>query len=304
VSRFSWNSPADLAREIEDSVSRFAQVAAAGEYTSWSLYWAAGVGVVGSTAGQLAAETATFRDALKRLGLHLSRHRVVPPGSVFLASSAGGVYGRCPDSPANERSACLPVSEYGRQKLRQESMLSGWAEVHGVSYLIGRISNLYGPGQNPAKPQGLMSHLIRALVLNRPVHVYVPFDTLRDYLHADDCANAVVGAMRRLAHEAEHEGARGVLKIFASEQASSIAALIGLISKITRRRPRVIHASSALTERQPRRLTFRSEMWRHDPGTHWPRIALPVGVSQVHRHILQQYRDGSAGAARASMPVS
>jgi UDP-glucose 4-epimerase len=293
VPRFAWGSREVLRVQLDTAVSRFIAEAASGRHRAWALYWAAGAGVIGTSVEQLQEETRTLEHVLDLLAAQLGRVGT-PPGSVFLASSAGGVYGRCPDSPAGEGSRCLPISPYGREKLRQEELLSLWAERHRVSFLIGRISNLYGPGQNLGKPQGLISHLVRNLILNRPVHVYVPMDTLRDYLHVEDCAPAIIRAMSRLRREAlAGGGAPGMTKIFASEQASSVASIIGLVSKIARRRPRVIHAAHPLTEQQSRRLTFRSQVWHED---HRPPRTLSVGVSQVHRHMLQLFSSGKVGA--------
>ena len=56
--------------------------------------------------------------------------------------------------------------------------------------LVARLSTLYGPGQSRGKPQGLIAHIARGVVRNQPVRIYVPLDTVRDYLAADDAAAA------------------------------------------------------------------------------------------------------------------
>jgi UDP-glucose 4-epimerase len=294
---FAWSTPAELRAQIDRAAGAFFDAVEAGGHRRWAIYWAAGASIVGSTAAALAAETEILAHALGRIVAHRDRVRGQEraTGLVFLASSAGGVYGRCPDSPATEASPCLPVSDYGREKLRQEAQLTGWARAHGVGHLIGRISNLYGPGQNLAKPQGLITHLVRSLVLDQPVHLYVSLDTLRDYIHVDDCAREIVAAVAL-----RMDGpAPGAIKIFASEEATSISALIGIISRVTRRRPRVVYAAPrALTEQQPRRLTFRSTILLLSRGQH---IGLPVGVSQVHRHLLAQFRDGQLAPVRPAL---
>ena len=59
---------------------------------------------------------------------------------VGFASSGGGVYGNNPDQPLTEDSLCFPISDYGRNKLRQERLLLEWAQGLGkVSTLIARI---------------------------------------------------------------------------------------------------------------------------------------------------------------------
>ncbi len=287
---FAWSDPDLVAGQIDRAFTEFFDAVVAGGHDAWALYWAGGASIVGSTAAALAAETRTFEFALTRMAVQVARLSKPTRGQVFLASSAGGTYGRCPDSPATEASACVPISDYGREKLRQEAALAAWGARTGVSTLVGRISNLYGPGQNLDKPQGLISHLVRSLVLARPVHLYVSLDTLRDYIHVDDCAAAIVQASARLAREAAVSGPQHVCKIFASEQATSISSLIGIVTRVTQRRPLVIHASRPETELQPRRLSFRSAIWREDRRE--SATTLPVGVSQVHRDILEKYRHG------------
>ena len=73
--------------------------------------------------------------------------------------------------------------------------------------MIGRIANLYGPGQNLDKPQGLVSQLCAAHLERRPVSIWVSLDTLRDYLYAPDCAQMVLDCLDRARAEASGAGA-------------------------------------------------------------------------------------------------
>jgi UDP-glucose 4-epimerase len=297
---FSWSAPQEVGEQLDRAAAAFFAAVAAGGHRSWCVFWAAGAGIVGSTPAALGAESAILAHALDRIAAHRDRiwprPEARPAGLVVLASSAGGVYGRCPDSPATEASPCLPISDYGREKLRQEGQLCTWAAAHGIGHLVGRISNLYGPGQNLGKPQGLITHLVRSLVLDQPVHLYVSLDTLRDYIHVDDCARAIVGTAVQLLDQAARGPVPGVVKIFASEQATSISAVIGIISRVTRRRPRVVYAAPlALGEQQPRRLTFRSTVL---PQVAKSSIGLPVGISQIHQHLLERFRAGQLAPAR------
>jgi UDP-glucose 4-epimerase len=119
------------------------------------------------------------------------------PLNVILASSAGGIYAGAPEVPLTERSPARPLSAYGEAKLRQEQALAHWAEGRPeVSTLVARIANLYGPGQRADKPQGLISQMSRCLIHRRPVHIYVPLDTVRDFVFVEDAAHALVRWMR------------------------------------------------------------------------------------------------------------
>ncbi len=192
--KISWHDPQCALSELACRVERFSRDVRSGP-GSWAVLWCAGSGVVGTTAKSLAAEMAFF----ERVLLLLREHMLDLPGHVLLASSAGGVYGDNPDQPLTEDSVCNPISDYGRHKLRQERFLLAWASgCPNVSTLIARISNLYGPGQNLAKPQGLIAHICQGLLHRTPVHVYVSLDTVRDYVFVDDCAAHLVLCLDRL----------------------------------------------------------------------------------------------------------
>src|SRR5262245_43665921 len=142
--KFSWSDPAALEAELAAASKAFLAAS-----KSWMVLWCAGAGVVGTSAEAMARETRAFQILLEALGG--SRQ----PGLFFLASSAGGVYGGSRSAPLTEDTAPSPVSDYGRAKLQQEEILAAWAAARPeISTLTGRISNLYGPGQNLSKPQG------------------------------------------------------------------------------------------------------------------------------------------------------
>jgi UDP-glucose 4-epimerase len=215
------------------------------------------------------------------------------PGYVVLASSAGGVYGGSLVCPITEGTDPAPISDYGRAKLEQERMLCSWASrrTPSVGILVARFANLYGPGQRLDKPQGLISHLSRCLIFNAPVHVYVSLDTIRDYLFAEDAGRQLVAGLRRLACESRGQPVQ-VTKIYASEREISIAGLLGIFRRISRRRLRVIcglHPGSAL---QPRRLQFRSRVWRRSDDEGERPIELVEGIHQVYRDQLALFRRG------------
>jgi UDP-glucose 4-epimerase len=230
------------------------------------VYWCAGAGVIGSSQEQLDGEVAS-------LEVFLSAWEPTGPGhGLFLASSAGGVYAGSKGAPFTEETVPVPISPYGHAKLAGEKVAHRFAERTGVALLVGRISNLYGPGQDITKPQGLISQLCRAELTRQPLSIYVSLDTMRDYLYADDAAAMAVaglGAVR----------ARGGmhLKVFASEQSTTIGAILGGLRRITRRRPPVVLGSSPNARFQVHDLRLRSDAW--PPTSSLARTPLPAGMS-------------------------
>jgi UDP-glucose 4-epimerase len=280
--KISWHDPSRALSELADHVERFSRAVAAGP-RSWTILWCAGAGVIGTTADTLATETAYLERLLALLREHLSDL----PGQVLLASSAGGVYGNNPDQPLTEDSLCLPISDYGRNKLRQERLLLDWARsLANVSTLIARISNLYGPGQDMSKPQGLIAHISRSLLHHTPVHVYVSLDTLRDYVYAADCAAHLLRCLDHLRRVPR----ANIVKIFSAGQTATIAGIIAAFARIAKGHPRIICSADPAGSLQPLRLRFQSTVWTDLPLP--PRTPLTVGIQRVHQHLLFLFQEG------------
>lgn len=110
---------------------------------------------------------------------------------VIIPSSGGAIYGNVVSGSVSEESPALPQSQYGLGKLLTER-LSHWLAQHsGLNILFLRISNAYGPGQNPRKKQGIVAAYIEALLTPRPLIVSGELDSERDYIHVDDVATVV-----------------------------------------------------------------------------------------------------------------
>ena len=294
VNKFSWNSPTQLEEQLAECASHFGHALRRnGHDCSWGILWTAGAGVIGTTEQLLEAETVALQALLSAVHRHLDDVQSCA-GLIFLSSSAGGVYGNCPDQTITEDSECRPMSPYGANKRRQEELLSKWAHDHPwVTCRIGRISNLYGAGQNLFKPQGLISHISKCVIWQQPIHVYVPLDTIRDYLHVDDCSRQIANCITAWAGTGRGSAAswEGMVKIFASEEPASVAQIIGEFVRLpSRRHPRVICAPNALGLQQPRRLLFRSIAGPNVTGLR--RTSLQVGIDQVHRHQTRLYCEG------------
>lgn len=291
--RLHWSDPALIAAELEANVRRFADEAVRSE-APWMIAWCAGRGVVSTPASALDAETNALDALLDRVGRHLADRAPHLPGAFLLSSSAGGAWGDASGEMLTESTPCRPLSDYGRSKLRQEETLRAWAASRPqVRFLIARISNLYGPGQDLDKPQGLISHLSRALIFQKPVHIYVPLDTLRDYFYVEDCARHLAACAARLLTEAP---GTGLMKIFAAGHSHSISSVLGILLRLARRRPKVITAAHPSSRRQPRTLLFRSTVWPDlPPPTH---MDLAVGIHAVYQDHLELFRQGRLRVAR------
>jgi UDP-glucose 4-epimerase len=281
---FSWHDTARLAAELENAVAAFA-TAARERATAWAVLWCAGKGVISSAAVALEPEWLAWTRLLELLNRVPAAPEHALPGAVFLASSAGALYRDDRGEPLTEDTPLVANSAYGAHKLRMEEALRGFnAGCPNVSCLIGRISTLYGPGQDLEKAQGIISRLSQCLVYRRPVDIYVSLDTRRDYLFVDDCAHEVAASTRRLL--TERPGT--VTKIFASEELTSLARIVGVFFRMAKHRPLIVCRQPRGA--QPVSLKFRSQVWRNLQGLR--KTDLATGIHLVHEHQLDLFRQG------------
>jgi UDP-glucose 4-epimerase len=114
---------------------------------------------------------------------------------VVLASTAG-VYGDPETVPTPERARIAPLSPYGASKAAAESYLALWSRLHGLSTLSLRMSNVYGPRQNPHGEAGVIAIFCGAAVERRPVTVHGDGGQTRDFVFVGDVVDAFVRAGR------------------------------------------------------------------------------------------------------------
>lgn len=287
----AWLAPSAGALDLRREVREFLR--AAGE-RPWTVAWCAGAGVTGTSEQALQLELAALGETLEALA-------AAPRGSdgaFFFASSAGGIYAGVGAPPYDESSPVRPLGAYGRAKLDAEALVTDWSRVTGIPSLIGRIANLYGPGQNLDKAQGLISQICRSHLTGQPVSIYVSLDTLRDYFFAPDCADLIVAGLARLRQEQstmQPRGATGLVitKILASQRAITVGAVIGEMRRIFKRSPRIVLGASPVSALQARDLSLRSRVWPDlDRRTLTP---FPVGVATTSADLLLRLQRGAVG---------
>lgn len=108
--------------------------------------------------------------------------------SCFIFLSSGGcVYG--PGSGVfTEASNTFPVNLYGELKLLSEQMI-----INNLNnYTILRVANVFGVGQKPSRSQGVIPHWLEAIRENRPLTVFGPTHSYRDYIDIDSVINAIL----------------------------------------------------------------------------------------------------------------
>jgi UDP-glucose 4-epimerase len=121
--------------------------------------------------------------------------RRLNPGAKIVFPSSRLVYGINAELPATETASTAPLSVYGIHKLAAEQYLLLYQRLHGVRTCILRITNPYGPFQNPEQNRyGIVNWFIHEAMHDRPLRVYGQGAQLRDYIHVDDVVEAMLTA--------------------------------------------------------------------------------------------------------------
>lgn len=269
--RFQWHDPVALEASMKAAIEQLESQL--GGAPRWELYWAAGVGTMSGGEADIQPETRALSQMLQLLGA--SALLTATPGAVSMASSAGAIYAGSTDSVITEQTQPHPTTPYALAKLQQENLVATFVQTHAnLCGMAARISTLYGPGQANGKKQGLLTHIARKIIRNQLIQIYVPFDTIRDYISADDAASAMIRSLR-----AQPATSRFLVKIVASERPTTIAEIVSTFKRIVRRAPRIVTSANRMTSLYSRRVQFRSVVL---PATGTvASTSLAIGISQL-----------------------
>ncbi|PDT37252.1 GDP-fucose synthetase [Rhizobium sp. M10] len=220
-------------------------------------------------------------------------HRCGVDRLLFLGSSC--IYPKFAPQPISEDALLTgplePTNEwYAVAKIAGIKLAEAYRKQHGRDYISAMPTNLYGPGDNFDLQS---SHVLPALI--RKAHVAkvtgAPEITIwgtgtprREFLHVDDCADALVFLLRNYS-DAQHVNV-------GSGEDIEIVELARLVCRVVGYEGTIAHDLSK-PDGTPRKLMstdkLKSMGWK-------PRISLEDGIRAVYDWFLQF--EGNAGAVR------
>jgi UDP-glucose 4-epimerase len=150
---------------------------------------------------------------------------------VVFASSGGTVYGSPRTVPITEDHPTNPITSYGIVKLAAEKYLGLFHHLHGLDYAALRISNPYGPYQDPRGQQGAIAVFLHRLLMGEPITIWGDGSVVRDYLYVSDLVEALGSAART-------DTGRKVLNV-GSGSGASLNELVDFVAEATGERPEV-----------------------------------------------------------------
>lgn len=114
---------------------------------------------------------------------------------VIVASSGGTIYGAGAATPTAEDHPLRPSSLHGVNYLAVEAFADFYRREVGMDVTVLRFSNVYGPGAEPRRGQGVISAWCRALALGQRIVLIGPKTARRDFVFATDAAEAIRAAI-------------------------------------------------------------------------------------------------------------
>ncbi len=113
---------------------------------------------------------------------------------VFHHVSTDEVFGELGDTGAfDETTPYAPSSPYSASKAASDLLVQAWGRTFGIPYVLTNCSNNYGPRQFPEK---LIPVVVLAALEGRPIPVYGKGANVRDWLHVEDHAEALLLVLR------------------------------------------------------------------------------------------------------------
>lgn len=194
---------------------------------------------------------------------------------IIMVSSGGAVYGTSTLPRIREDHPNNPKSSYGVIKLTQEKYLKLYGENHGIKYCILRLSNPYGPFQDPNGKQGVVSNFMIKIMKGEDLVVIGDGSVVRDFFYIEDTCNAILKAD-------SHVLESGNVFNIGSGIGYSITSLISEIEMVTNRRAAVKFVASASAD--PVTNVLDVELAREILG--WDaNISLREGLVRLYRHL-------------------
>jgi dTDP-glucose 4,6-dehydratase len=108
---------------------------------------------------------------------------------VFLHFSTDEVYGDIEEGAHRETDLLKPSNPYSATKAAADMLVLAWARTYNLPYVIVRPTNNYGTGQYVEK---LIPKACKYLNLGKKIPLHNEGTPIRNWLHADDTARAII----------------------------------------------------------------------------------------------------------------
>jgi UDP-glucose 4-epimerase len=142
---------------------------------------------------------------------------------VVNTSTGGAIYGETDVMPTPESAPAKPMAAYGQSKFCAEAYCGWYERLYGLSSVILRYGNVYGPRQDPHGEAGVVAIFCGKLLAGERPVIYGDGRQTRDYTYVGDIVAANLAA-------AAHPEAHGAYNIGTGTE-SSVVEVLGALRK-------------------------------------------------------------------------
>jgi len=155
----------------------------------------------------------------------------------LIFTSSAAVYGEARYLPIDEEHSLNPLTPYGATKVACEAYISAFHSSYGISAIILRVFNAYGPKQLGTYA-GVISNFIKRALSNKPLIIYGDGKQTRDFVYVSDVVKAIIKALKSNVDF-------GVFNV-GSGKPTSINELAELIKELTNRELKIVHENDRI----------------------------------------------------------
>jgi UDP-glucose 4-epimerase len=202
----------------------------------------------------------------------------------IFASSGGTVYGIPKRLPIKEEDSTDPICSYGIIKLAFEKYLHLYHQLHGLQYTVLRISNPYGPRQDPGHVQGVVSVFAGKMLTNTPISIWGTGKVVRDFIYVTDLARLFYAAATSTVTGTFN--ASSGIGISISEILAIMIAQFGIMPQITRLPGRSCDVPATVLSCEKAKSVF---AWK-------PQIGIESGIQRLGRWLIDDVLAVPAGS--------
>lgn len=113
----------------------------------------------------------------------------------FVFASSAAVYGEGNPLPLQEEFDLRPVSPYAASKVCAEYYCKMYRDCYGLSSVVLRFFNVYGPGQGFNEYAGVITRFVHNGFQGEPLTVYGDGNQTRDFVNVKDVVEAIDKAL-------------------------------------------------------------------------------------------------------------
>lgn len=165
--------------------------------------------------------------------LRVMRTQMSRDGKIVFASTGGAIYSPKAEIPWVEDDPAVPESPYGISKLSSENYL----RVLAPNSVVLRLSNVYGPRQNPHGEAGVIAIFLDKMLKGESIKIFGTGFQTRDFVYVDDVVGAFIMAMKRDRH--------GIYNVSTNKR-TSVIMIAQMLQKLTDTRDLVIENHPAI----------------------------------------------------------